>query len=352
MIVIVGGGIIGISTAYRIAELQPNAEITIISKDLPESGLLNPFYTSSKAGAHFRPFPSKNEYELRDSKLTHETYKQFKKLSKLHPESSIKFMKCIDYIEYDNKLYESLSEGYTEIVEDFQIIPKYELPNNVKFGASYNSFCVNPHVYMEFMLQSLKMRQRINIIQREVYSLREVSMMYPNSTIFNCTGNGLLYDGSYDLKCYSIRGQTLLIRPPLENYELCNSRSITYQLSNGEWSFVIPRPLDGGIILGGTKNENLTNDKPIEDETKSLINNAISRFPELFNDKGELDILRINVGFRPARKTGVRIEREVINKNTTIIHVYGFGGSGIEMSWGAAVKAVELLEINNKSSKF
>lgn len=82
MIVIVGGGIIGISTAYRIAELQPNAEITIISKDLPESGLLNPFYTSSKAGAHFRPFPSKNEYELRDSKLTHETYKQFKKLSK------------------------------------------------------------------------------------------------------------------------------------------------------------------------------------------------------------------------------------------------------------------------------
>lgn len=81
-IVIVGAGVIGISTAFRISEIDPYAKIVIISKDFPESGLLNPYYTSSKAGAHFRPFPSKSDAEFRDSKYTAATYTKFKKLAR------------------------------------------------------------------------------------------------------------------------------------------------------------------------------------------------------------------------------------------------------------------------------
>lgn len=341
-IVIVGAGIIGISTAYRIAELNPGAKLTIVAKDFPNSGLLNPHYTSSKAGAHFRPFPSKNEVEWRDSELTHATYERFQQLAAEHPETSIKVMKGVDYLEYDNRLYETLSRGYTEVVKDFEVLPQPQLPKNVKFGAAYTSFSVNPHVYMNFMLDSLHMRQKIQQIRLEVHSLRQVADRFPDCIIVNCTGDGLLYDGSHDPNCFKIRGQTLLVRPPLKHLDKYENETVTYQLANGEWCFVIPRPLNGGLILGGTKNETLFQDSPIPEETESLINNARSRFPELFEtETGELDVLRINVGFRPARRGGVRLEREVLD-GSTIVHCYGFGGSGVEMSWGAAVKAAQL----------
>jgi D-amino-acid oxidase len=355
--VIVGAGIIGISTAFRIAQLNPKADITIISKDFPDSGLLSPYYTSSKAGAHFRPFPSKNEYEARDSKFTKATYNHFKKLAKEHPETSIKFMKGIDYLEYDNKLYSTLAKGYTEVVDDFQVIPRGKLPKNVKFGASYETFCLNPHVYMNFMLDSLRLRQGIKLITKEVYSLHQVSQMYndENPIIINCTGNGLLYDGSHDPACFAIRGQTLLVRPPLDQLDYFNSQTTTFQLANGEWCFTIPRPLNGGIILGGTKNEKSHDDTPIPEETEKLIANARSRFPGLFcPETGKLDIMRVNVGFRPARNSGVRLEREVLQTdkgNVVIVHCYGFAGSGVEMSWGAAEKAAELAMFSSTLSK-
>lgn len=354
-IVIVGAGIIGISTAYKIAEINPYARIVIVSKDFPDTGLLSPYYTSSKAGAHFRPFPSKSETEFRDSKYTHATYQKFKQLAIEHPESSIKLMTGVDYLEFENPLYSSLGKGYTEVVEDFQIIPKSELPQNVKFGAKYKSFCVNPHAYMTFMLDSLKLRQKITLVRKEVYSLRQVSVLYPDSTIVNCTGNGLLYDGSHDSACYSIRGQTLLVRPPLDYLDEFESKTITVQMANGEWCFFIPRPLNGGIILGGTKNQYCYQDTPVAEETEHLIQNTKSRFPHLFDRKtGELDILRINVGFRPARNGGVRLEKEDLDTGTgkvSIVHCYGFGGSGVEMSWGAAEKTAELALSSSREAK-
>lgn len=343
-VVIVGGGIIGISIAYKLAELNPKIDLTIISKDFPESGLLSPHYTSSKAGAHFRPFPSKNEYELRDSKFTRGTYNRFKKLAVEHPETSIKFITGVDYLEFDNKLYENLSAGYTEVVDDFEVIPKNKLPKGIKFGAKYKTFSVNPHKYMEFMLNSLNIKQSIKLIQRQVYSLKQVSELFPNSIIVNCTGNGLLFSGDHDANCFSIRGQTLSVRPPLHQLEKFENQTITYQLANGEWCFCIPRPLNGGIIVGGSKNEENFKDTPDDYETTRLISNASEKFPELFETKdGKLDILRVNVGFRPARNGGVRLEREVVNNDVVIVHCYGFGGCGVEMSWGAAEKAAELI---------
>ena len=42
------------------------------------------------------------------------------------------------------------------------------------------------------------------------------------------------------------------------------------------------------------------------------------------------NIIGTNVGIRPYRKTGVRIEAEKI-RNKLIIHNYGYGGSGLTL---------------------
>jgi len=55
-------------------------------------------------------------------------------------------------------------------------------------------------------------------------------------------------------------------------------------------------------------------------------------------------VIRTEVGLRPFRTTGFRLER-VILEGKTLVHNYGHGGSGITLSWGCAHLAVEALSI-------
>lgn len=52
----------------------------------------------------------------------------------------------------------------------------------------------------------------------------------------------------------------------------------------------------------------------------------------------------VQVGLRPLRTSGVRLERDDISMATgvPIIHNYGHGGSGITLHWGCAQEAVSL----------
>ena len=61
-----------------------------------------------------------------------------------------------------------------------------------------------------------------------------------------------------------------------------------------------------------------------------------------------LQVIRHQIGFRPVREGGPRIEREVINDPTlgvlNIVHCYGAGRFGFQASYGMADLAVEILE--------
>ncbi|OQW57482.1 MAG: hypothetical protein A4S17_04545 [Proteobacteria bacterium HN_bin10] len=52
-------------------------------------------------------------------------------------------------------------------------------------------------------------------------------------------------------------------------------------------------------------------------------------------------IIRIDVGLRPFRPSGFRVEREALGDHV-LVHNYGHGGGGITLSWGTAKLAVDL----------
>jgi D-amino-acid oxidase len=52
-------------------------------------------------------------------------------------------------------------------------------------------------------------------------------------------------------------------------------------------------------------------------------------------------IIRIDVGLRPFRPSGFRVEREALG-DKVLVHNYGHGGGGITLSWGTAKLAVDL----------
>ncbi|QGZ94384.1 FAD-dependent oxidoreductase [Terricaulis silvestris] len=55
----------------------------------------------------------------------------------------------------------------------------------------------------------------------------------------------------------------------------------------------------------------------------------------------ESRIIRIDVGLRPFRPSGFRVEREALG-DKVLAHNYGHGGGGITLSWGSAKQAVDL----------
>jgi len=62
------------------------------------------------------------------------------------------------------------------------------------------------------------------------------------------------------------------------------------------------------------------------------------------------NIIGTNVGIRPYRKSGVRLEAELI-QDKFIIHNYGYGGSGITLCFGGSKEVLEILNHQNPSSK-
>jgi D-amino-acid oxidase len=84
---------------------------------------------------------------------------------------------------------------------------------------------------------------------------------------------------------------------------------------------------------------------------------CVALAPELTGGKGveALDIVRHNVGLRPSRHGGPRLETEKMADIGIVVHNYGkmlfimsltegASGAGYQSSWGMGMKAAELVE--------
>lgn len=105
----------------------------------------------------------------------------------------------------------------------------------------------------------------------------------------------------------------------------------------------MPRGFDGGTIIGGTKEPDNWDDQPSDAVRAELLRKFAATYPPILGREGEMRVLRDIVGRRPTRKGGMRLEREDLGQGKTVIHAYGVGGRGFELSWGVAEGVVELL---------
>jgi glycine/D-amino acid oxidase-like deaminating enzyme len=103
-------------------------------------------------------------------------------------------------------------------------------------------------------------------------------------------------------------------------------------------------------------NVNQRSSIPSEETSRGIIERVSELYPKLLGVQGRLNVLRVNVGRRPMRKSGLRLEAEnttfvetrsdgfkTVDKPLKIVHCYGAGGNGYKLSWGAARMVVELV---------
>jgi len=172
----------------------------------------------------------------------------------------------------------------------------------------------------------------------------------PASVIVNATGLGSLkLGGVRDSALYPIRGQTALVRNESTPMVLCSGSTD----GPGEELYIMQRAGGGGTVLGGTYDVGNWETEPDPNVASRIMSRVVKVRPEIASGNGiaGLSVIRHAVGLRPARKGGVRLEKETLDGSTTIVHNYGHGGYGYQSSYGYAAGVVELVSEVRKQQK-
>ncbi|KAI1657756.1 FAD dependent oxidoreductase [Daldinia decipiens] len=346
-IVVLGAGVIGLSSALRI-QAEGHA-VTIVARDFPSGSetidaqsQIN--YTSPWGGAHNRLVPPTNPAEEREHAMSLQTFDHVRAVQARHPEAGITFMKGIEYLEAPNEAYRALTEerACTQLgMKGFRLLKKGELPEGVEWGCEYDTWCVNPMVYCSFLLRRFAILGG-KILRREVRDPREIFSWSleagPIDVLVNASGIGF-----GDENMFITRGQTCLVANPCPV-------TVTRQNADGSWTFCVPRNFDGGTIIGGTKEPDNWDPNPSLEVREILLQKFAATYPQILGGEGKFTVLKDIVGRRPTRRGGIRLEREEVVDGQTIIHAYGLGGRGYELSWGVADGVSRLLEEHLDSS--
>ncbi|MER5214548.1 FAD-dependent oxidoreductase [Streptomyces sp. NPDC002838] len=162
------------------------------------------------------------------------------------------------------------------------------------------------------------------IEERTVTDLAQV----PAPVVVNCTGLGareLVPDASVR----PVRGQLVVVENPgIRTWVVSTA-------PDGQPAYFFPQP--GRLLLGGSADEDAWSLEPDPAVAEAIVRRCAALRPEIAGAR----VLGHRVGLRPTRDA-VRLEREPLPDGRVLVHHYGHGGAGITVAWGCAEEAAGL----------
>ncbi|KAJ5159119.1 D-amino-acid oxidase [Penicillium coprophilum] len=341
-VIIVGAGVIGLSIAVKLSKYM---RITVIARELPgDSGI---DYASPWAGAHFRPIPAKTEEERKEQAWMRHTYQEFEKIARDHPEAGVEFIPAVEYFDTaDATSLLAEEKGYTTWPE-FRILDPAEYPSqhpSIRLGVTYRSWVLNSPVYLKW-LQTRAEAQGTRFIRAPLTDLEQAASVYLEnksknesdhiSAVVDASGRGF-----NDPKSFPLRGQFIIV----SNH--CD-KTISHHWSDGSFTVIIPRPLGGGTVIGGTKEPNNLSEDIDDAATEDILKRVRALCPEMVDEQADefastngFDIKQVYVARRPMRRGGLHfvLGSSVAHGDDRIplISCYGAGQNGYKISWALA----------------
>ncbi|MFC3351569.1 NAD(P)/FAD-dependent oxidoreductase [Streptomyces echinoruber] len=161
--------------------------------------------------------------------------------------------------------------------------------------------------------------------QRAVTDLAVV----PADVVVNCTGLGAR-ELVPDPAVRPVRGQLVVVENPgITTWLTCVDHS------SDTSTYFFPQPY--GLVLGGTAEEDAWSLVPDPAVAERIVARCAGFRPEIAGAR----VLAHRVGLRPARPA-VRLEREALPGGRVLVHNYGHGGAGVTVAWGCARRAAGL----------
>jgi D-amino-acid oxidase len=299
-----------------------------------------------------------------------DTYSELERLAKEHPESGVEIVPAIEYFDSaDANSFLAKENGYIDW-PDFRILKSEEYPadhGSIQLGVTYRSWVLNSPVYLQWCQKQAE-EQGVGFVRATVASMDEAVSIFQQQkrgiegsdirAVINATGRGL-----NDPDAFPSRGQFIIVSNQCD-------KTISHHWADGSSTVIIPRPLGGGTVIGGTKEPHnwsvlfvfsphkltviyTANQRRSEDisdtATETILTRVAGICPELIDRENPVtgntrgfDIRQVYIARRPMRRGGFRLEKEIMNQGIPLIHCYGAGASGFKISWGVA-RQVELL---------
>jgi len=219
-------------------------------------------------------------------------------------------------------------------------------PKGTRVGFKYLSLMINVPQYLQYLLQKAKDVGAVVIqdvlptslgfeaaLTKAIEIVNEKSKVVQRRDItafVNATGLGastLVPDATM----FPIRGQTITVSGEADQITTINFEPDLQKPSESVITYILPRPHSNTTVIGGTKQVGDWNPEPDQETIRELLARAKPFATELLNDKGEFTVLSCQVGFRPGRQNGPRVELEKYG-DFTVCHAYGHGGAGMDVS--------------------
>ena len=308
--IVVGCGVIGLTAAITLREA--GFGVRIVTAELP------PATTSSVAAAIWYPY--KAYPEDRVLSWGRRAYEVFEELSD-DPKSGVLMREGVEIYRRRTP-----DPWWAEAVSRVRRCTEDELPPGYVDGHAFVAPIVEMPVYLSYLMDRFAAAGG-TVQRRALSSLDEVAG--EAGVVVNCVGLGareLVGDPSLQ----PIRGQVVRVsNPGLTRFTLDEDdpEGVTY---------IVPRSDD--CILGGTADDDQWALEPDPQTAAGILDRCARLEPSL----ARAEILEHKVGLRPGRPA-IRLERENGPTDTTVIHNYGHGGSGVTLSWGCAEEVLSLL---------
>ncbi|MFE1951461.1 NAD(P)/FAD-dependent oxidoreductase [Streptomyces sp. NPDC059524] len=303
-VIVVGGGVIGMSTALTLAER--GRRVRLWSRDPVDRT------TSAVAGALWWPY--RIDPVERVGPWSLRSLRRYEEWARRPDETGVRMVEGVHARTRLADLGGWASEvaGLRDSARGLAArLPLLDMPVHLRW------------------LWDVAERAGVVLETRTVASLDEALAAAP--VVVNCTGLGareLVPDPSVR----PVRGQLVVVRNPGVRhwYTAADEGAATT-------TYFFPQP--GGLILGGTAQEDDWSLEPDPAVAAAIVRRCAAVRPEIAGAR----VLGHRVGLRPARPA-VRIEREVTGEGRVLVHNYGHGGAGVTVAWGCAREAAELVE--------
>ena len=347
-IVVLGAGVLGLTSAYVLRER--GYSVTVLARDLPQDAFSQSF-ASPWAGANWCSFAT-----LQDHVAQHRDAVTFRKWMQLHTQLPPEVMALVDFTDISPTKREAKDVWYSKLVPDFKVVEGGDGAGN--HAIKYKSFTISVPLYTKWLVGELTAEKPVLLDGRKagppvnirrcstLSSISAVRSIVPDcSLVINATGVGAgdLSDVQ-DSKVYPIRGQTVLVSVP--SFKAPNMGARCVMKLGTPANYVIPRARSGQVILGGSFDVRQSSTTPDKVLAEKIMEECAKLVPEIVPEGKtwkDIPVISHNVGLRPAREDGARVELEEI-RGLTVVHAYGIGPAGYQASFGIAEEVGVLVD--------